>query len=223
MGCWFQQSFIMRNEKTMPTKHIDDATAAQLDELYVRCVTLTQLPVKEVEVLRLAIHKGISNIDDDDILSAMSVKDTVWKNPAETVWNEITSSWPAEGIDAENFDQLAAEHSPTWCRYPSEKCKLSIRNVLEGRFPESPMHERLFTYFDPRYDGPVSHTSAEIKKKTAAFKESLASYQGKKLSAVEEEHRNFLMLEALNKQAVILQPDGSGDFTITVGDAESAA
>ena len=112
----------------MPTKHIDDATAAQLDELYVRCVTLTQLPVKEVEVLRLAIHKGISNIDDDDILSAMSVKDTVWKNPAETVWNEITSSWPAEGIDAENFDQLAAEHSPTWCRYPSEKCKLSFPN-----------------------------------------------------------------------------------------------
>ncbi|QCK75681.1 hypothetical protein E4K08_02935 (plasmid) [Raoultella ornithinolytica] len=48
----------------MPTKHIDDATAAQLDDLYVRCVTLTQQPVKEVEVLRLAIQTGIGNISD---------------------------------------------------------------------------------------------------------------------------------------------------------------
>lgn len=61
----------------MPTRHIDDNTAAQLDELYVRCVTLTQQPVKEVEVLRLAVQSGIGNITDNDILSSMTVKDTV--------------------------------------------------------------------------------------------------------------------------------------------------
>jgi hypothetical protein len=78
----------------MPTKHIDDSTAAELEELYGRCVTLTQQPVKEVEVLRQAIYKGIRNIADDDILSAMSVKDTVW--------SEITAHWPAEGVSGHN-------------------------------------------------------------------------------------------------------------------------
>ncbi|ECE0486500.1 hypothetical protein KX75_20230 [Salmonella enterica subsp. enterica] len=64
----------------MPTKHIDEATAALLDDLYVRCVTLTQQPVKEVEVLRLAIHTGIGNITDNQILASMTVKDSVWQN-----------------------------------------------------------------------------------------------------------------------------------------------
>lgn len=63
----------------MPTKHIDDATAAQLDDLYVRCVTLTQQPVKEVEVLRLAIQTGIGNITDNDILANLAVKDSAWR------------------------------------------------------------------------------------------------------------------------------------------------
>ncbi|EBR4458226.1 hypothetical protein C2478_20245 [Salmonella enterica] len=66
----------------MPTKHIDDATATQLNVLYVRCVTLAKQPVKEVEVLRLAIQTGIGNITDNDILSTLSVKDSDWQNSA---------------------------------------------------------------------------------------------------------------------------------------------
>ncbi|EAA5259343.1 hypothetical protein DP804_23120 [Salmonella enterica subsp. enterica] len=75
----------------MPTKHIDEATAALLDDLYVRCVTLTQQPVKEVEVLRLAIHTGIGNITDNQILASMTVKDSVWQRLAEQTWAELTA------------------------------------------------------------------------------------------------------------------------------------
>src|SRR5476649_2747041 len=108
----------------MPTKHIDDKTASELDELYVRCVTLTQQPVKEVEVIRLAIQKGIGNITNNDILSEMSVKGSVWNAMANSVLNEITARWPEEGIDADNFRQLAAELSPTWNDHPGEKCRI---------------------------------------------------------------------------------------------------
>ena len=87
----------------MPTKHIDDATAAQLDDLYVRCVTLTQQPVKEVEVLRLAIQTGIGNISDNDILASMAVKATVWERLAGDVWTEVTKEWPAAGIHSKNL------------------------------------------------------------------------------------------------------------------------
>ncbi|MGF2402338.1 hypothetical protein ACQUTF_21160 [Enterobacter cloacae] len=92
----------------MPTKHIDDATAAQLDNLYVRCVTLTQQPVKEVEVLRLA----------------------------ETVWSELTRRWPEEAITPVRFESLAGEFSETWQQLPSGRCRSAIRERLESRVSE---------------------------------------------------------------------------------------
>ncbi|WP_406642784.1 hypothetical protein [Pectobacterium brasiliense] len=199
----------------MPTKHIDDATAAELDDLYVRCVTLTQQPVKEVEVLRLAIQKGISNIAEDDILSAMSVKDSVWKILADTVWDQITTEWPDEGVDAENLDQLAEEYSRIWRQHPSEKCQKHIRQVLENDyFPELSLHDRLFTYDDIHISGRETYSESEMAKKTAAFDAALPSLQGKKFFEQQQEQRDFLLHSALNKQGVILQPDGSGDFTI---------
>lgn len=200
----------------MPTKHIDDATALQLDDLYVRCVTLTQQPVKEVEVLRLAIQTGIGNITDNDILSAMSVKDSVWKALAETVWTEITKQWPAEGIDEDSFAQVAADHSLTWSQHPGEKFQTNIFKALnDGRIQERSLDERIFEYRDLSSDTFYSRLSkGEIAQKTAALKEAVASYKGKKLSEVEDEHRLFLMLQALNKQDISLQPEETGDFVV---------
>ncbi|WP_285143002.1 hypothetical protein [Serratia ureilytica] len=206
----------------MPTKHIDDSTAAELDELYVRCVTLTQQPVKEVEVLRLAIYKGIRNIADDDILSTMSVKDTVWQGLADTVWIEITAHWPAEGIDDQSFSQVAAEHSSTWRAHPAEKCQTNIRKALDnGRIQERTLDERLFEYVDVTSDTTYSrYSKAEIAQKMDEYKDAVAPLNGKKLSEVKEENqRNFLMLQTLNKQGVSLQPDGAGDFTICLTEA----
>ncbi|HCB0627807.1 TPA: hypothetical protein MYL59_004013 [Klebsiella variicola subsp. variicola] len=115
----------------MPTKHIDDATAAQLDDLYVRCVTLTQQPVKEVEVLRLAIQTGIGNISDNDILASMAVKATVWERLAGDVWTEVTKEWPAAGIHSKNFNEMAERHSPLWKTFTSNVCRDAIRSVLK--------------------------------------------------------------------------------------------
>ncbi|HAN6626532.1 TPA: hypothetical protein IF071_004934, partial [Escherichia coli] len=100
-----------RKEAAIPTKHIDDGTTAQLDDLYVRCVTLTQQPVKEVEVLRLAIQTGIGNITDNDILSTLSVKDSVWQRLAGQCWAEVSACWPEVAITGENFEPLATAHS----------------------------------------------------------------------------------------------------------------
>ena len=206
----------MRKETIVPTKHIDDATSAQLDDLYVRCVTLTQQPVKEVEVLRLAIQTGIGNITDNDILSAMSVKDSVWKALAETVWSEMTKQWPAEGIDEDSFAQVAAEHSSTWRKHPGEKFQTNIVEALtDGRIQERSLNERIFEYRDIASDTFYSRLSKdEIAQKTAILKEAVTSYMGKKLSEVGDEQRLFLMLQALNKQGISLQPDETGDFVV---------
>jgi hypothetical protein len=205
----------------MPTKHIDDSTAAELDELYVRCVTLTQQPVKEVEVLRLAIYKGIRNIADDDILSAMSVKDTVWQGLADTVWSEITAHWPAEGVDDQSFSQVAAEHSSTWRAHPAEKCQNNIRKALNnGRLQERTLDERLFEYVDMQSDEIyVRYDKDQIAQRTADLANAVMLLKGKKLSEAKEEQRDFLILQTLNKQGVSLQPDGAGDFTICLTEA----
>ncbi|EFR8872220.1 hypothetical protein H1Z24_001507 [Salmonella enterica] len=120
----------------MPTKHIDDATAAQLDDLYVRCVTLTQQPVKEVEVLRLAIHTGIGNITDNHILSSMTVKESVWQRLADQTWTELTARWPKEAITTVSFEQMAGEHSDTWQQLTGAICRRAIRERLAGRLTE---------------------------------------------------------------------------------------
>jgi len=201
----------------MPTKHIDDKTASELDELYVRCVTLTQQPVKEVEVIRLAIQKGIGNITNNDILSEMSVKGSVWNAMANSVLNEITARWPEEGIDADNFRQLAAELSPTWNDHPGEKCQNSIRDVLkQTHLLGDTLEDRLFTSFDPLTDGPDLLSKKELEQKNLKFDDLLPSFQGKKISEQEQKHRDFLMLRALKKQGVNLLPDGTGDFVVEV-------
>ncbi|OWY74510.1 hypothetical protein [Pantoea sp. AMG 501] len=203
----------------MPTKHIDDRTAAELDELYVRCVTLTQQPVKEVEVLRLAVQKGISNIADDDILAAMSVKDSVWKALAAKVWKDVTAWWPEEAIFGERFEKLAAEHSETWQQLPSENCRAALRGQLGDRVKE-PMYG---TYSELFYDEDFDTTDEDKKSPEARDRQRDADYRaalpllhGRLYSALNDHEK---LLARHYDRLVSFTPDGQGDFVVQVAEA----
>lgn len=203
----------------MPTKHIDDGTAAELDELYVRCVTLTQQPVKEVEVLRLAIQKGINNIADDDILASMTVKSTVWKGLADNVWNEVTSLWPQNAISAENFDVVAQAHSQTWQNCPSETCRKALyAQLIQMRFElQDPMFTTDSELF-PTYDfgmSPEEEQAArdERKRLNAEYIASLPDLNGRLYSSLSSRE---LTLAHHYTKSVSYEPDGNGDFRVLV-------
>lgn len=206
----------------MPTKHIDDRTAAELDELYVRCVTLTQQPVKEVEVLRLAVQKGISNIADDDILAAMSVKDSVWKVLADSVWNEVTLSWPLNAISGSNFDALAEAHSKTWQRFPSESCRLALfaelrREHIELHDPMISTHDELFQEDDfGRTDEDRKDPAARYKQLDADYRAGLPLLHGRLYSALTRLEQT---LARHYGDRVSFTPDGQGDFVVQVAEA----
>ncbi|WP_426768804.1 hypothetical protein [Erwinia aphidicola] len=203
----------------MPTKHIDDGTAAELDELYVRCVTLTQQPVKEVEVLRLAIQKGIKNIADDDILASMAVKKTVWKGLAEMVWNEVIVCWPQDAIPENNFCELAQVHSPTWQRFPSESCRKALFDELHREHIE--LHDPMFTTASVLF--PATDFSMTAEEEQAAREEnkrlsteyvaSLPALDGRLYSALSSHEK--ALAQHYTKQ-VGFKPDGNGDFVVKV-------
>ncbi|PWK94624.1 hypothetical protein C7431_110120 [Pantoea allii] len=203
----------------MPTRHIDENTAAELDELYVRCVTLTQQPVKEVEVLRLAVQKGISNIADDDILAAMSVKDSVWKALAAKVWKDVTAWWPEEAIFGERFEKLAAEHSETWQQLHSENCRAALRGQLGDRVKE-PMYG---TFSELFYDEDFDTTDEDRKAPEARDRQRDADYRaglpllhGRLYSALNGHEQ---MLARHYDRLVSFTPDGQGDFVVQVAEA----
>lgn len=206
----------------MPTKHIDDATAAQLDELYVRCVTLTQQPVKEVEVLRLAIQKGIHNIADDDILASMSVKDSVWERLAQQIWTEVTAWWPEVAISSERFEQLAAEHSPTWQQYPSESCRKAVRERL-GRKLKLPMFGISDVLFGSDDIGMTDEERraaiAQEKQQDAEYRAKLPTLHGRQYSTLSEHEQ---VLARHYDDCVSFTPDGKGDFLVRVQLTEAA-
>ncbi|MHC0466962.1 hypothetical protein [Kosakonia cowanii] len=203
----------------MPTKHIDDSTAAELDELYVRCVTLTQQPVKEVEVLRLAIQKGIKNIADDDILASMSVKNTVWKRLADMVWNEITPCWPQDAITPDNFDALAQAHSHTWQNYPSELCRKALYEQL--RKMRNELQDPMFSTYDQLFPEDDFGMSAEEeqalreerKRLNGEYIASLPALNGRLYSGLSH-HEKTLALHYTKR--VSFEPDGNGDFTVLI-------
>ncbi|WP_300002272.1 hypothetical protein [uncultured Cedecea sp.] len=198
----------------MPTKHIDDGTAAELDELYVRCVTLTQQPVKEVEVLRLAIQTGIGNITDNDILSSMSVKDSVWKRLAEKTWSEITACWPEDVIVAPSFERLAGEHSATWQSLSSKTCRVELikrlREEHSGLLSETEC--QLFGYdYGGMTDEQLQEKEAEDKQKDTEFRGGLPSLAGRMYSSLSEHEK--LLVRYYHKN-INFTPDGQGDFKI---------
>ena len=198
----------------MPTKHIDDATAAQLDDLYVRCVTLTQQPVKEVEVLRLAIHTGIGNITDNDILSSMAVKDSVWQRLAEQAWAEVTAWWPESAITAQRFETLATEHSLIWQQYPAERCRTALRAQLSRQ-----LHEPMFGTADQLFgmqdvgmsDEEIRAAAERDAKLDVEYKASLPKLAGRLWSTLSE-HEQVLARHYSDK--IGFKPNGQGEFEV---------
>lgn len=51
----------------MPTKHIDDTTWRKVEKKTVDAVILTRESIKDTEMLRLLILKGLSSITEDEI------------------------------------------------------------------------------------------------------------------------------------------------------------
>ena len=198
----------------MPTKHIDDATAAQLDDLYVRCVTLTQQPVKEVEVLRLALMKGIVNVTNDDILATLSVRESVWQRLAEQVWTELTCRWPEEAITTVRFESLAGEFSDTWRQLPSGRCRSAIRERLESRVSE-PL--RLFSLTEENATDEDIRAAAERDTvREVEYRAALSALQHRQFSTLSQHEK---ALAQLYSDRVSFTPDGAGDFVVSLTEA----
>lgn len=51
----------------MPTKHIDEKTWRLVEKEMVKAVTKTQKPLRETEILKLLILKGIKEIEIEDV------------------------------------------------------------------------------------------------------------------------------------------------------------
>ncbi|SNY79796.1 hypothetical protein [Enterobacter sp. CC120223-11] len=206
----------------MPTKHIDDATAALLDDLYVRCVTLTQQPVKEVEVLRLAIQTGIGNITDNDILSAMSARDSVWQQLAEQTWAEVVACWPEAGITEYNFEKLAAGHSDTWQRLSDERCHTVMKERLKQRLwmPVFGPAAQLFTAddFDMNED-ELRAARAHDKDLARQYRESLPALDGRAYSTLNDHEQSLALYYTSH---ISFTPDGQGDFTVVYSEPSDA-
>ncbi|HBY9439963.1 MULTISPECIES: hypothetical protein [Klebsiella/Raoultella group] len=201
----------------MPTKHIDDNTAAQLDDLYVRCVTLTQQPVKEVEVLRLAILNGIGNITDNDILASMSVKPTVWEKQADNIWAEVTQGWPAAGIHTRNFVEKAELYSPLWRTFTNDVCREAIRKSLEPRLREHLFND-LFGFSTAFTEEENEREAQENMEKEKEYKALLPNLKGKLYSALSPQEQEVALYYSDHEQLVSFTPDGKGDFTVCLAE-----
>jgi hypothetical protein len=198
----------------MPTKHIDDATAAQLYDLNVRCVTLTQQPVKEVEVLRLALMKGIVNITDDDILATLSVKDSVWQRLAETIWTELTQRWPEEAITTVHCETLAGEFSETWQQLPSGRCSSAIREKLESRVSE-PLSLFNLTEEDAT-DEDIRDAAERDTVREVEYRAALPALHNRQFSTLSQHEKALVQLYS---DRVSFTPDGAGDIVVSVTEA----
>lgn len=208
----------------MPTKHIDEATAAQLDDLYVRCVTLTQQPVKEVEVLRLATHTGIDNITDNQILASITVKDSVWQRLAEQTWGELTARWPEEAITTVSFESLAGKYSDTWLQLTDGRCRTALRDRLASRLLEP---DRLFARTEGDAGDEDMRAAAERDTvREVEYRAELPTLHGRPyntLSPREKALANLYISDSSDSCGVSFTPDGQGDFTVVVREPAEAA
>lgn len=198
----------------MPTKHIDDATAAQLDDLYVRCVTLTQQPVKEVEVLRLAIQTGIGNISDNDILASMAVKATVWERLAGDVWTEVTKEWPAAGIHSKNFNEMAERHSPLWKTLPATSAGMLSVRCLNGIWRI--ICSMIFWLVRSLHGGREGAGRKGKESKDKEYRKSLHFLDGRLYSSLSEQEQNIAVYYSEHGSFVSFTPDGKDDFQVQV-------
>lgn len=58
----------------MPTKHIDDATWRKVETETVKAVVATKTSLKDTEVLKLLILKGLQEIKEDDYIAYINKK-----------------------------------------------------------------------------------------------------------------------------------------------------
>ena len=52
----------------MPTKHIDDATWRKVEKETVKAVVATQRSLKDTDILKIWINKGLEHITEDDYI-----------------------------------------------------------------------------------------------------------------------------------------------------------
>lgn len=58
----------------MPTKHIDDATWRKVESETVKAVVATKTSLKDTEVLKLLILKGLQEISEADYIAYINKK-----------------------------------------------------------------------------------------------------------------------------------------------------
>jgi len=58
----------------MPTKHIDDVTWRKIEKELVKAVIATQKPLKDADILRILIKKGLENINEEDYIELVKKK-----------------------------------------------------------------------------------------------------------------------------------------------------
>lgn len=58
----------------MPTKHIDDATWRKVESETVKAVVATKTSLKDTEVLKLLILKGLKEIKEEDYTAYIKSK-----------------------------------------------------------------------------------------------------------------------------------------------------
>lgn len=59
----------------MPTKHIDDLTWKRVQEEHVKAVVLTKMSIKDTEILKILIKKGLENIKEEDYITFAKKKE----------------------------------------------------------------------------------------------------------------------------------------------------
>lgn len=58
----------------MPSKHIDDLTWKKVQEETVKAVISTRTSIKETEMLKILIQKGLKNITENDYIEYANKK-----------------------------------------------------------------------------------------------------------------------------------------------------
>lgn len=67
----------------MPTKHIDDFTWKKVQEEHVKAVILTKTSMKDTDILKILIKKGLECIGEDDYMRFANQKEN---SSAEIGW-----------------------------------------------------------------------------------------------------------------------------------------
>lgn len=64
-------------KEVMPSKHIDDATWRKVEQETVKAVIATRTSIKDTEVLRMLILKGLQEITEEDYAEFLKKKKKV--------------------------------------------------------------------------------------------------------------------------------------------------